>query len=268
VANCLYCRSSGPFSTREHVVPESLGNDDLVLIGEVCDACQRYFGKEVEKFVLEKTPFAVWRVLLHVRTKKGLLPAIDTSQPERDKGRMPDLHPRHDNVGFTAHNDGSVSVEIGEDEIIRDIIQGGKKDFKLVLTPKKLFMLGRFVGKVGLGILATSDAARARDRRFDRLRRYARYGDFKGIWPLFYYNEGQLEDLTRPVLFGSAGEELLEKVIIYSYEFVEVAAYTIFRFSMGVDNWLICLDDPYPRPIIRAAFPGHDLELIWYNEDQ
>ena len=77
-----------------------------------------------------------------------------------------------------------------------------------------------------------------------------------------------MEDLTRPVLFGSAGEELLEKVIIYSYEFVEVAAYTIFRFSMGVDNWLICLDDPYPRPIIRAAFPGHDLELIWYNEDQ
>jgi hypothetical protein len=71
MTDCLYCRSSGLFSTREHAVPESLGNDDLILSGQVCDACQRYFGKEVEKYVLAKTPLAVWRVLLQIRTKKG-----------------------------------------------------------------------------------------------------------------------------------------------------------------------------------------------------
>jgi hypothetical protein len=266
---CLYCRSSGPFSTREHVVPESLGNDDLVLTGEVCDDCQRYFGKEVEKFVLEKTPFAVWRVLLQIRTKKGSQPAIDTTQQECDKGRMPDLHPYHDNVGFTAHDDASVSVDIKEEETIRGIIQGTKRDFRLVLTPKKLYMLGRFLAKVGLGLLATTDAARARDQRFGRVRRYARYGEFKRIWPLFHYTGGRLEGLTRPLLLGPDGKERLQEVSLYSYGVVEVAdRYTLFRFSMGVDNWVVCLDDPYPHPIIREAFPSHDLQLIWYEQDQ
>jgi len=36
-----------------HVVPESLGNDRLILIGAVC---QRYFDKEVERYVPDKKP--------------------------------------------------------------------------------------------------------------------------------------------------------------------------------------------------------------------
>ena len=59
---CLFCGNDGPFTTVEHIIPESLGNDDLVLEGEVCDSCQRYFGKEVEKYVLSHTPLAFWRV--------------------------------------------------------------------------------------------------------------------------------------------------------------------------------------------------------------
>jgi hypothetical protein len=44
----------------EHVVPESRGNDGLILIGAVC---QRYFDKEVERYVLDKKPL-VGRVYL------------------------------------------------------------------------------------------------------------------------------------------------------------------------------------------------------------
>src|SRR5438874_252658 len=109
---CLYCRSNGPFSTKEHVVPESLGNDDLILTGEVCDACQRYFGKEVERYVLEKTPLAFWRLFLQIPTKKRNQPTVNTGQPREDKGTIPDRHAHHDEVGFTAHEDGSVSVDI------------------------------------------------------------------------------------------------------------------------------------------------------------
>src|SRR4051794_37695070 len=72
--------SDGSFSTREHVIPGSLGNDELVLIGEVWDACQRYFGKEVERCVLSKTPLGFWRVFLQIPTKKGKLPAVDLRQ--------------------------------------------------------------------------------------------------------------------------------------------------------------------------------------------
>lgn len=195
--SCLYCRSDGPFSTKEHVIPESLGNDDLVLTGEVCDACQRYFGKEVERYVLDKTPIAVWRVLLQIQTKKGKHPSVDMRQPREEKGTIPDRNERHDDIGFISHDDGSISVDIDDDEIIRGILAGTKTHFKMVMSPKKLHMLGRFIGKVGLGILATDDAERGRDSRLDQIRLYARFGDFKGLWPLFHYTHGSLGDLKR-----------------------------------------------------------------------
>jgi hypothetical protein len=58
-------------------------------------------------------------------------------------------------------------------------------------------------------------------------------------------------------------------VQLYSYGLLEVAgAYTLFRFNMGTDHWVICLDDPFPHPVIREAFLGTDLRLIWYEEKQ
>ncbi|ACO32722.1 MULTISPECIES: HNH endonuclease [Acidobacterium] len=266
MTSCLYCGSNGPFSTKEHVIPESLGNDDLILTGEVCDACQRYFGKEVERYVLDKTPLAFWRTFLQIATKKGKLPAVDVGQPSQDKGTIPDRHARHDNIGFAAHDDGSISVDIDDSEMVRAILEGRKTDLKMVLTPKKLHMLGRFLGKVGLGILGIDDPVQARNRRFDGVRRYARYGDFDGLWPIFYYTQGRLRDLRQAVAAAWDGQEL-EEVHLYSYGLVEVAqTYTLFRFNIGIDNWVICLDDPFPHPAIREAFPGINLRLIWYDE--
>lgn len=33
MTSCFYCGSNGPFSKREHVDPESLGNDDMIPVG-------------------------------------------------------------------------------------------------------------------------------------------------------------------------------------------------------------------------------------------
>jgi hypothetical protein len=267
MTSCLYCASNGPFSTKEHVIPESLGNDELILTGEVCDACQRYFGKEVERYVLDKTPLAFWRVFLHIPTKKGKLPTVDLRQTREDKGVIPDRHPHHDDAIFTAHEDGSVSVDIDEDEIVRNIVEGSKSDFKIVLTPKKLHMLGRFLGKVGLGLIATSDTQLARDQRFDPIRRYVRYGGFPELWPIFHYTQGMLENLKKTVANWPDGG--LEEVHLYSYNLLDVAGmYTLLHFNMGIDHWVICLDDPYPHPLIRGAFAGTDLQLIWYEAKQ
>jgi hypothetical protein len=38
--------------------------------------------------------------------------------------------------------------------------------------------------------------------------------------------------------------------------------YTLFRFGEGVDHWVICLDDRYPHPVIREAFPRVQLNLM------
>jgi len=267
--NCLYCKGNGPFTTVEHVIPESLGNDDLLLKGSVCDFCQIYFGKEVEKYVLEKTPIGVWRTILGIPSKKRLLPSVNVSQRREEKGTFPARHQCHDNISFTHHYDGSTSVDLHNKEILQDIKNVAKHQFNLVLTPKLLHMLGRFLGKVALGILAISDGVRARDERFDSIRRYSRFGGLKKLWPIFSYTNGKIGDWRKPQLLDSTGETLVEELTLYKYGFFEVAnIYTLFRFSIGVDNWVICLNDQYPNPVIRSAFPGQDLKLIWYESEK
>ncbi len=263
--NCLYCQAEKSFTTVEHVIPESLGNDDLLSKGDVCYSCQVYFGKEVERYVLEKSPIAIWRTILRIPTKGGRLPSVRVSQSSVQKGRFPERHQLHDNIGFTAHPDGTTSVDIDDVEIAQGIADETRKQFNLVLTPKLLFMFGRFLGKVGLGVLAFSDGVRARNARFNRIRRYSRFGEFEELWPIFSYTEGVISSWRKPKLLSSKGETVVEDVDIYNYGFYEVAGlYTLFRFSMGVDNWVICLDEPYPNPNIRSAFPGRDLKLLWY----
>jgi len=61
---CLFCHSDGPFTRPEHIIPEALGNDDLIQRDEVCDKCNQYFGSKLESFVLGKTPLAFWRTFL------------------------------------------------------------------------------------------------------------------------------------------------------------------------------------------------------------
>jgi HNH endonuclease len=269
MAACLYCHSDGPFTTVEHVIPESLGNDDLLLRSAVCDSCQAYFGKEVERYVLEKTPIAVWRSFLGIPSKKGKLPSIDISQPKRTKGIFPDRHMHHDDIGFSAHPDGTTSVDNDNDKIIEGILDGTKRQFNLALTPKLLHMVGRFLGKVGLGILAINDEARAHEPRFDGIKKYARYGEFEGLWPIFSYTSGEIGDWRRPKLLGASGETVLEEVALYTYSLLEASSkYTLFRFSMGIDNWVICLNDPYPTPIIKSASPGQELQMIWYAPEE
>ena len=148
MAECLFCRSDGPFRTVEHIIPESLGNDTDVLKGRVCDACQNYLGREVEKPALEKTPIAFWRTFLGIQTKGKKLPTVDLTPPR--KGRIPASHTLTDSIRFSAHLDGSTSVAIDQPERIRSILEGRCTDFKLVLSPFHLITLGRLFGKIGL----------------------------------------------------------------------------------------------------------------------
>lgn len=73
---CLFClKSDVPFKKIEHIIPESLGNDDFTLEpGFVCDFCNQYFGSKVESYVLNIPPFNIERVATIVKTKKGNVP--------------------------------------------------------------------------------------------------------------------------------------------------------------------------------------------------
>jgi hypothetical protein len=267
IAHCLFCTASGPFSTIEHIIPESLGNDDLLLKGQVCDKCQAYFGKEVEKYVLEKTPIGTWRTLLGIRTKRGRLPSVDLSVPEPSRGVLPEYSSHHDNLmGFTSPEDGSTSVEIGDAEAIRKILCGDKKELRFVLSPKHLVQLGRFLGKIAIELYCLADPIRARQPRYDALRQYARSGLTKDIWPLFHSTVGTLQGLRQT---ESDAGGVLERVLYYEYALAEgPGGFELFVFRIGTDQWTICTNDPFPTPLIRDAFPDRELTLIWYSREE
>lgn len=73
---CLFCKqASGDSKSREHVIPQSLGNKSLVLPpGVVCDGCNNYFARKVERPVLESQELHYLRFEQSVRNKRGHLP--------------------------------------------------------------------------------------------------------------------------------------------------------------------------------------------------
>lgn len=266
MAECLFCSSNGLFSTVEHIIPESLGNDDLLLRDTVCDSCQNYFGKEVEQFVLAKTPLAFWHTFLGIKTKKGKNPAVNLSQPKIDKGVFPSVHPAHDNMEFIYHDDGSLSFGTEDLELEKKIVSGEKEKLILVSTPKILYMLGRFFCKVGIELIYSYNPELAKSGVFEKARRYARFGEFNGLWPLFHFSKGEPSDFRE---YREDELGLIENVHCYSYHlFLCIEQYWLFLFSMGTDNWIISLNDPFPNPIIKEAFPNNKLNLIWYTQNE
>jgi hypothetical protein len=253
--NCLFCAKDGPCSTVEHIVPESLGNKSLILTGMVCDACQAYLGKEVEKYVLGRSPIGAWRVFAGIETKSGASPVFSFRQPVQDKGRLPDRHPLNDS-SVTLWQDETGERRFGADDkgVLAAITEGKKTAFRLVLTRKMLHMMARFLGMVGLEMLARDHAGFALSDRFNRLRRFVRFGEPVGfLWPIFYGGDGcpPRAEPTEIVVFdkgiGSPDQ-----------------AYTIASLQLGGEMWVICLNDPYPTPIIKDCFPGIELGLITY----
>jgi len=267
MGTCLFCQSEGPYTREEHIIPEALGNDDLLLVGEVCDKCNQYFGTEVERFVLAKTPLAFWRVFLGIRTKHGKLPHVELSQPKRQRGRLPRVHRLHDDlVGFTCHEDYTVSVDIEDPQIVREIIEGTRTRLTSVLTPLVLSMLGRFLCKVGVELLCSTDGRRARSAAFDAARRFARFGQGASLWPIFHGTCGSLHALKRRF---QVGDEIHEEVLCYSYRILKAGPYDLLALTVGTDSWVVGLNDAYPTPAIRECLQDSTpLELLWYPEEE
>jgi len=262
---CLFCLSKGPFN-KEHVIPESLGNDDLILEGQVCCQCNSHFSR-IEQFVLHKTPIAFWRTYLGIKTKRGALPSVDLSQPNKNKGIFPGTHPRHDNgIGFTAHEDGSVSVEVENDETIRGMLTGDREQFNLVMTPLVLFNLSRFLCKIGIELECMEDANRARSGTFTAVRHYARYGSTKDLWPIFHYQDGELQELKRRT---HDSEGVLEEVDCYRYAlYIVCDHYSVVHLTTGLDNWVVCLNEQFPGVHFKKAFERTDINCIWYSAEE
>jgi hypothetical protein len=263
MAQCLFCRTQGNFRTREHIVPESLGNDTDILEGVICSSCQNYFGKEIEKTALEQTPIAFWRSYLGIRTKKKHLPSVNLDPPAR--GAIPAFHPVSDTgIGFSAHEDGSTSIDVDNSVFIQRLLLQGKGEYRMVLSPWHLSIIGRFLGKMGLEYVAFADLNCAFSVQFDDMRSFVRYGSTKHLWSIYWAQQGKLEDLKEPVIWDGLENQEIE---CYRYALGRVIRdEMIFAFSIGTDLMVICLTKRLPIPDIENCIEGIKLSCVFYPD--
>jgi len=83
---CIFCKQDSSTSQSvEHIVPESLGNVAHTLpVGVVCDGCNQYFARKVERPLLESPMFRFLRADMAVPNKRNRLPKW---QPEDGSSR-------------------------------------------------------------------------------------------------------------------------------------------------------------------------------------
>lgn len=270
---CLFCEKDGPFTTGEHIIPASLGNDDLILVGQVCDACQRYFGTEIESYVLNKTPIAAWRAKLGIKTKKGKLPKVDLSIKPNAGGLVPEYSPVHDNgVGFAFREDQTCEVTFQDPEMHRRFASGEKKALHFVISPRIIFQMGRFLGKIGIELLAKAYGEEphevfpdARSEVLDPLRRYVREGLKDELWPIFHRMDGKVEDL-----YHQHEDELgpLEDVVCYDYALAQLGPFLVMGLRVGLDFWVLCMNEQFPDlATMQSCFEGGKIDVLWYPRE-
>lgn len=89
---CIFCKKDSCTSvSEEHVIPESLGNTTLILPpGIVCDGCNNYFSREVEKPFLESAAIKRLRSFEFIESKRGRIPPMEGSLAD---GSPVEIHP-------------------------------------------------------------------------------------------------------------------------------------------------------------------------------
>lgn len=88
---CIFCKNVSDASVSvEHILPESLGNRALYLsVGVVCDNCNNYLSREVEKPMLQSGVFRLIRSERRVPSRRGKIPIFgDTERPELPNFRV------------------------------------------------------------------------------------------------------------------------------------------------------------------------------------
>jgi hypothetical protein len=187
---CIFCKQDSSTSRSvEHIIPESLGNSDHILpIGTVCDGCNNYMAREVEKPLLDSLYFRERRFYAGLTNKKGRIPLIEGIhlQSLARVELMKTPHEPQISIGVASDSDESRWVNsIANKEYGGLIIPTGTKPDDYVLS--------RFIAKIGLEALAhravnVPGALKeiVEKPELDELRRYVRRGSLGSSWPFSF----------------------------------------------------------------------------------
>lgn len=217
--NCIFCHQPSDNSKSiEHIVPESLGNKKTVLWrGAICDKCNNYFATKIEKTLLDQPYFISLRNRNFIKTKKNrFVPQKVIVTLKDDRYTHAWMNP--DDINMHIHLDQEVFNSI--------IAKKGQILIPLLIEPEKdNYILSRFLAKCAFEYLVFRTKEQnfiefseyLRDKQFEPLRKYARYGEGCKFWPYHQrriYGEGDM-------FVGFEGEkeyEILNEMDLLSIE--------------------------------------------------
>lgn len=163
---CIYClQTTGSFKSEEHIFPESLGNDELILPrGYVCDKCNNGVLSQLDNALIKFEPIAFLQVQLVPHTKDGSLPKANFQNMTLER-----TSPTHIKV-VAKDKTGTVQnkTPIGDDWYSFSLNMRGKP-----VTQKSIKILGRALFKIALGIIALSQGReQACNAKYDAARKF------------------------------------------------------------------------------------------------
>lgn len=263
---CLFCKNDSTNSKSvEHIVPESLGNKTLTLpLGYVCDTCNNYFARKVEKPFMEIPDIKQMRFQLDVPNKKNKIPKINGLL---DNGV-------HMKISKKLVNNELVYIMEVEPEDIQKIFFNNPAVF---FTPaftneteiKDDKTISRFIAKIALEALADRLKPIEKslddiidDNSYEDIRNHARYGKIDN-WPcsirrIYDYNKEWKDN-----------DESIQKV--FEYDFL------LIPFDKNID--ILKINEPFLAELyfiiiiwgmeftINMAGPEIDGYIKWLKEN-
>lgn len=160
---CLFCRDAdGDFRAEEHVFPESLGNQDLVLPkGVVCDRCNNEVLAGLDQALCDFLPIKMRRTMLGIPSKAGKVPTTRLMS-----GTVEQIEPG--SLRMNAHGRKPLIWETGRDEHgvqLRFEGSGGRR-----LTPRYGSELARALLKAAMECAWLDHRGTMFEERFDHCR--------------------------------------------------------------------------------------------------
>lgn len=227
---CIFCLSDSAQSrSKEHIIPESLGNKSHILPrGVVCDSCNNYFSREVEKPFIDTPAIELLRFHQALESKRGRIPPINGAI-------LPNVP-----VKVTRHADlNSTSVDVPIEAY--EWLATAKRGTLILPTSLPLpagSIVSRFLAKVGLEAMAERlcNHPEGLDYLCDELqlnpiRTHARRGRYPS-WPIhmrriydangkIYRSDGLAEQIVHEFDFlVTPANEWYFVLAIFGFEFV------------------------------------------------
>lgn len=181
---CIFCMTPCSSSKSvEHIIPESLGGVEHILPrGIVCDKCNNYFAREVEKPFMENEAIKLLRIEEQIPSKKGRMLNSSSLDLHSINTKTLDSIKRYDSI--------SLPKDIVDTLISAEKITLFRPVNSAELMQPDQSVLLRFVGKIAIEAMAYRFLSTSMElieqfidmKDFDLLRNHVRYSKPK-TWP-------------------------------------------------------------------------------------